>query len=38
MKGNPSTVTIYYDHSKNYSETTAGPTTYSGTPDNNGLA
>jgi Flp pilus assembly protein TadG len=38
MKGNPSTVTIYYDHSKNYSETTAGPTTYSGTPDDNGLS
>src|SRR5262249_23537393 len=38
MKGNPSTVTINYDHSKNFVETTAGPTTYSGTPDNNGLS
>ncbi len=40
MKGNPSTVTISYDVSKNYSEThtVAGPTTYNGTPDNNGLS
>jgi Flp pilus assembly protein TadG len=40
MKGNPSTVTISYDLSKNYSETheVAGPTTYNGTPDNNGLS
>jgi Flp pilus assembly protein TadG len=40
MKGNPSTVTISYDLSKNYSETheVVGPTTYNGTPDNNGLS
>jgi hypothetical protein len=40
MKGNPSTVTISYDLSKNYAEThvVAGPTTYNGTPDNNGLS
>ena len=40
MEGNPSTVTISYDTSKNYSEThtVAGPTTYNGTPDNNGLS
>jgi hypothetical protein len=40
MKGNPSTVTISYDQSKNYTEThtVAGPTTYNGTPDNNGLS
>jgi hypothetical protein len=40
MKGNPSTVTISYDLSKNATEThtVAGPTTYNGTPDNNGLS
>jgi hypothetical protein len=40
MKGNPSTVTISYDLSKNYAETheVVGPTTYNGTPDNNGLS
>ena len=40
MEGNPSTVTISYDTSKNYSEThtVAGPTTYNGTPDSNGLS
>jgi hypothetical protein len=40
MNGNPSTVTIAYDQSKNYSEThaVAGPTSYNGTPDNNGLS
>jgi Flp pilus assembly protein TadG len=40
MKGNPSTVTISYDLSKNSPEThvVAGPITYNGTPDNNGLS
>jgi Flp pilus assembly protein TadG len=40
MKGNPSTVTITYDLSKNATEThvVPGPTTYNGTPDNNGLS
>jgi Flp pilus assembly protein TadG len=38
MEGNPSTVTIAYDLSKNYAETHVGDTTYTGTPDNNGLA
>ncbi len=39
MKGNPSTVTISYDQSKNYSEThPITTTTYNGTPDNNGLS
>jgi Flp pilus assembly protein TadG len=40
MKGNPSTVTISYDLSKNYAESheVIGPTTYNGTPDNNGLS
>jgi Flp pilus assembly protein TadG len=39
MNGNPSTVTISYDLSKNYSEThIVGTTTYTGTPDNNGLS
>jgi hypothetical protein len=39
MNGNPSTVTISYDLSKNYSEThVVGTTTYTGTPDDNGLS
>ena len=39
MKGNPSTVTISYDQSKNYAETHPVTTTsYNGTPDNNGLS
>jgi Flp pilus assembly protein TadG len=40
MKGNPSTVTISYDISKNHAQTheVPGPTTYNGTPDNNGLS
>jgi hypothetical protein len=39
MKGNPSTVTLAYDQSKNYSEThPITTTTYNGTPDNNGLS
>lgn len=39
MKGNPSTVTISYDQSKNYTETHAETTiTYNGTPDDNGLS
>jgi hypothetical protein len=39
MKGNPSTVTISYDQSKNYTEThPVTTTTYNGTPDNNGLS
>ncbi len=39
MNGNPSTVTISYDQSKNYSEThPITTTTYNGTPDNNGLS
>lgn len=39
MKGNPSTVTISYDQSKNYTETHSVTTTsYNGTPDNNGLS
>jgi Flp pilus assembly protein TadG len=40
MNGNPSTVTISYDQSKNYSEThtVPGPTTYNGLPDDNGLS
>jgi Flp pilus assembly protein TadG len=39
MKGNPSTVTLAYDQSKNYTETHPVTTTsYTGTPDNNGLS
>jgi hypothetical protein len=39
MEGNPSTVTITYDQSKNYTETHPVTTTsYNGTPDNNGLS
>ena len=39
MKGNPSTVTIAYDQSKNYSESfDETDTTYSGAYDNNGLS
>jgi Flp pilus assembly protein TadG len=39
MKGNPSTVTLSYDQSKNYTEThPVTTTTYNGTPDNNGLS
>jgi Flp pilus assembly protein TadG len=39
MEGNPSTVTISYDQSKNYTEThPITTTTYNGTPDNNGLS
>jgi Flp pilus assembly protein TadG len=39
MEGNPSTVTIAYDQSKNYTEThTVGVATYSGSPDDNGLS
>ena len=39
MEGNPSTVTISYDQSKNYTETHPVTTTsYNGTPDNNGLS
>ena len=39
MKGNPSTVTLSYDQSKNYTETHPVTTTsYNGTPDNNGLS
>jgi hypothetical protein len=37
MKGNPSTVTISYDQSKNPSESYT-VATYNGTPDNNGLS
>jgi Putative Flp pilus-assembly TadE/G-like len=39
MNGNPSTVTIAYDLSKNYSEThTVGTTSYGASYDNNGLS
>ena len=39
MNGNPSTVTLAYDQSKNYTETHPVTTTaYTGTPDNNGLS
>jgi len=39
MKGNPSTVTIAYDQSKNYSESfDETDTTYSAAYDNNGLS
>jgi hypothetical protein len=39
MKGNPSTVTLAYDQSKNYTETTTSTTTtYTGSPDDNGLS
>jgi Flp pilus assembly protein TadG len=39
MEGNPSTVTIAYDQSKNYSESvTTTSTTYNGVPDDNGLS
>ena len=39
MNGNPSTVTLSYDQSKNYTETHPVTTTaYNGTPDNNGLS
>ncbi len=39
MNGNPSTVTIAYDLSKNYNEThTVGTTTYGASYDNNGLS
>jgi hypothetical protein len=39
MEGNPSTVTIAYDQSKNYSESvTTTTTTYNGVPDDNGLS
>jgi type II secretory pathway pseudopilin PulG len=39
MNGNPSTVTISYDLTKNYTEThIVGVSTYAGVPDNNGLS
>ena len=38
MKGNPSTVTVSYDLTKNYTEShDETHTNYIGTPDNNGL-